>query len=168
MIQRRRTWWQRGSGLLLPVMPAFSGGYPGCCNCPHCGHIPPLEMQVTLTGVADDWCSDCDETWNDTFILERQAQGLNDECIWKYEGGTWCGGAQPKTVHLYLDQSLGDYRLRVFLGLNVPTMQATAIFLKNFGASRPSCRFDGQDVPYNSRSWTYCDSSGATCTVSAV
>jgi len=79
--------------LWLPMSP----GYPCCCEdetCDGCSDTVPGSMQVVIDALADsEHCSLCNETWNDTLILDdfwdagdcTGTAHAEHCCVWSYE-----------------------------------------------------------------------------------
>ena len=91
--------------------------YP-CCGglCPWCSGNTPHQVEVTFAGVADDNCADCDEYWNDAFVLTQDPLE-NFECYYNYfDSSVYCFNplAQPMAVQLvYSHDGGGNARISV-------------------------------------------------------
>jgi len=78
-------------GLWLPSspLPGALGFARRCCcgggsDCLRCeSGTAPQQIEVVITGVTNNFCSDCDD-WNDTWILDFVTISADDLCRWEY------------------------------------------------------------------------------------
>lgn len=179
MIQPRKDPWQRlASGLYVPPLLNFSPGYPcsPCCEgikCPCACTDAWVDIEVTFAGVADGLCSDCDPSFNDTFILTRT---LNDclatgRCYWRYvESGTCDDPCFYANVHYYDVDGHYYFNVRVDDHGSCGTLlNPDGYWFADLGLSKPDCtNWTDLNIPYVSSSGSECDWSSATCSVSSV
>lgn len=158
MIRRRKPEWQRLiSAFYVPPFLHFGDPYPcdNCCKCPcpQCdGDTPPCCFKVVISGIVEGSCGECD-CLNDTFYVPRYT-----DCIWHQDTTPFLCDSHPIRVTVYLDGS--DYKLKVELGGNV--------WIKNYGATKPTCQnLTDESIAY-STSGSDCDASSSTCLVTAI
>ncbi len=133
----------------------FAGGYPCCCDdcpCSVCSGASPCCWKVVISGVVEGSCGDC-ECIDGTYFVP-----YSTACDWTrtLSGAPCTDGVIQVTV--FLDGS--DYKLQVKVGDNT--------WIKNYGASKPSCRTLVDESIAFSSSEADCDASSSTCLVTAV
>lgn len=148
----------------------FKPHNPGCCfscDCPFCAGGVPIELEVTLAGIANapTLCTDCN-LFNATFILAFGELG-GSGCCWRYSfpGGAPCDATKLEAC-LQSNISLG-YQLLVSLQQDgVWSMTWTA----SLGFSKPDCTaWSSLDVPRPIATFNDpCDFSSSTCLVTAL
>lgn len=146
-------------GLIDPVLwfgiaPLFF--YPGCSCCPACERCSggvAAEYQLVFGGWANNSCAQC-TSCNGTWIAPLIPP--NDSCDFRAQQGTICGAAKIAELNL-----LG--------GLSTMTVQgclggAFASTVGNF-----EIPYDGTpiDCAFSARSFTYVSGGGAECNTSA-
>lgn len=178
-------WNRRQSGLLTPWRPlsfASSAPFhfspcPECCTCTLCSEETPATWQVVLSSMADGTCADCDENFNDTFILTRTHQfftplgAITPKCVWTYNLG-------EKSICTY------DY-LALWIIPTGPVWTLVVGFISGippgsfetyFFASSPTITTDPSrtdcttvaNASLGGATDTQCDGTGATCLVTAL
>jgi len=144
-----------------------------CGGCEDRG-VPEL-MKVVVAGMADQFCTGC-SALDGTYIVEFSsgASGAS-ECYWEDDIFSWsgitCSGADPDRISIILKtKSDGD----VLAEVNVQAVYRGWHWWLSSGDGDPricpslsdlSLPFDSQGVGAGGRA---CDSSSATCTVSAL
>ena len=140
-----------------------------CCAAvnPGCGCADqPTSWTVTITGMTDDLCTDCNESTNGTFSLS-----FVSSCLWRYTLSPFCGGVATAKLELLITDLVGSFRVDVFwtlaggFGAGVYTWQKTV--------AGSNCMLSATDVPWLSESEdplsNFCTAgAGTTCTVTAV
>jgi hypothetical protein len=151
-------------GRLVPKIPmmTFAPWYPcGCCGgepCTHCSGTTPLQYQLDVSGVADEDCALCDETYDGQFILTQSGVG---NCRWTYDfDSAACGG--PLNDNYTLD--IGAPVNKTTLGLS---FGGVGIMVWNKVISPPiDC--SSFQLLYSSRSQTECAGVGSTADLTAL
>lgn len=181
MSRRRGSSWRKTLGGLWLPSPYLSIGYPCCCpevdyHCTiSCSGTRPNQYEVTIAYVADgSWgvyqCTNCDETFNDTFVLDFVDPGSGEACYWQYNGTWQCpydSETWDFTVTLWFYSTDGPvYYMRVDLYSDI--CGPLAAWRKDFGADKPGCIQTNQTPGLIISTSTCCDTSGATCQVNAV
>ena len=134
----------------------------GECCCENCtGGSLPDSVSVTLNGVSDGSCGNC-ESYDGTYVLERTAIdtfGNPRSCLWQYKF------PDPQCSYKYLQFWAGNY-LTGWWGV-VLWLTSTDRVIWRGGTVPVSCDFDAADVPFYSNG-TQCIGSGATCTITSI
>jgi hypothetical protein len=143
-----------------------------CLDC-H-SNTTPLELQVTLSGIANGRCSDCTDR-NGVFVLSQMFS-----CEWRYRfPARICLG---KLCNLTLDLHLQDLRVAIYkagshyyLYVGLTDSPATGYYgwFVDLGTSAPDCSsFNNLNVPYyNSSSCALgelCDTTASACSVTSL
>lgn len=160
-----------------------------CNTC--AGGAWPNELTVTISGVADNSCADCDSTWNGTFVLAQIddtgcAQKTIDEpvaqCAGSFTNNICTRGYMINTSSAVCAASeycpsiwagvascfgTGHYYFYVVLALNhdgTPTnsLNNVAEFLYDAGTSKPDCSSFDLSMSFGRNVGTFCDASSAT------
>lgn len=179
----------RSNRLLWPLPEFGIGIQPCCCDCFWCQGFLPLEMQVTITGLAEfspSTCGSC-ASFNDTFICQLQTDFLAPftfggksintakDCYWIYSLDP-CVCDLCHVLVAYHRNLPDDWRLQVNLvrgNLNSGNSIVWIHFFNSHGDLVPHCYSDAQNVelPFHSYSGTahsICDAAGSTATVTAL
>lgn len=181
--------WE-GKLLLEPPPNLPVADHVDCCcdRCPWCTGVGmPAQIQVNLSGVADNDCSECDPYFNNSFILDLDPGEVR--CEYEYHEDPWtCVNVpcQPPGVYTYehvinitaqFTMSGADYILRVRVEececQPHPAYESRCLervrFEKNFGPSKPACLLVGvHALTRVDDSAFLCDWTSAACTVQAV
>lgn len=144
------------------------GWYPCCCKKPACQYCTatPTQLQVVISGVVDQDCSDCDSL-NGTFTLD-QVDG--NACQWNYDNDSLstCFTNESYTAEIYL-QSGTTYFLWVRYIGDTGGSGGTIEWLENLGTTKPDCSaWSSQSVSYHTDTISECDGTSATCAVTAL
>jgi hypothetical protein len=118
-------------------------------------------MEVTITGIADDACSDCNETYNGTFTLP---QTVASGCNYYYLIGD--PGACDENEDYILVQNLNNHvSVTLWIGSDVVRFRRAGL-----GASY-DCWYENWDVPYlgpPQSTWGHCQPDTPTCKLTAL
>lgn len=124
---------------------------PECFGCNNCTAISE-QMQLTITGVADNTCNNC-EAWNATWTLDYQPAPavLCDDnltetsaCYWQYKdttSGPVCTGAEAGfcvSVEARLGETYTSHAKFLLAGAGV-TYNVAGFATYNHGGSQPNC-----------------------------
>lgn len=163
MIHRRKPEWQRLiSGLYVPPFLHFGDPYPcdDCCNkcpCPECdGDNPPCCFKIVLSGMTDDGCSQC-HCFNGAYYVENTS-----DCVWQGSMGLGipCTDSAGDIPRITVFDDGGNFKLKFEIG--------GLTWIKNYGATKPTCEdLVDESIPF-STSGEGCDASSSTCLVTAV
>ncbi len=160
-------WAKRASGLLVPNMNfGQRRPCPGCCKeevvcgctCSLCSDTAPCCFKIVIAGVVSpdpEVCEDCGSL-NGTYYLQPDP---DTACVWKCENiyGVNCANSNDITLTVYQDGA--DYKIKVELGSHT--------WIKNYGTSATDCCAIISDELTHSSSGSDCDSSAATCFITA-
>lgn len=148
----------------------FSPGAKGArCCCGECAACDdgngPQQIQITITGITDDGCGDCDDL-NGDYICELNTtdpDAGDPSCNWRLAFANICGDIQ---ADIYVGRSGADVVVEVLLsGFGSFDHR----FTKTYSAvSSIDCNFVAEDIPWDSQTATNCDSSAATATLTAL
>ncbi len=107
-----------------------------------------------IAGIVDGSCSDC-EVLNKTYYL---SQDTPDGCVWSE--GAVCGACDPTDIILTVTLDGSDYIITVTMDGHV--------WKKNYGTSKPECcELTDETIAHLTNSGD-CDTSSATCVVTAL
>ncbi|KKK71647.1 hypothetical protein LCGC14_2911820, partial [marine sediment metagenome] len=122
------------------------------CPCGNCGgDDPPCCWKVVITGMVDGTGSDC-TCHDDTYKVPFQSA-----CTW-FLAATALYVSSDLTVTVYLEG--GNYKIKVALGSHE--------WIKNYGGTKPQCQDLADESITHSSSPADCDSSSATCVITAL
>lgn len=173
-------WLWTGAGFIsfALFMPVFDACVVHASCQPFCTTCPPDSFSITIEGVVDGTCSDCD-TLNGTFVLTNTTDPR--ECIAQIaedEVGCICPGNLGlfalRDIEVYIESDGvigGGTQLRVEYGIAgpiAPSPCASATFEGAFTVTRPGdCAATSPVIPaLSADTGTTCDLSAATCTYS--
>jgi len=136
-----------------------------CSTCSGSGGKAPEQLLITLSGITDGTCGDCDSGlagngFNDTFVLDWVGViPPGNACRWEYTFSTTCG---VDTLRFDYYAGSATVALRHSSGLTV-----VAGWYKASGFSNDCLNWSDEDVPYQNQS-DECGASSSTCKVSAL
>ena len=168
-------------------------GYNPCCPSPQeclgCAGDVPQEIQVDLTGIADDACSLCG-LLNGTFVCAFDGEWPPSEssmCTWRYVGDVGgpcdvdeheCGFLATVDLHVTIEKTVDEhYKLSVLWSYSTTTCTCSSIHefpCTPFGLIQDDpfdcAGFDDYPVPVagDGDGQGACDYSEATCLLTAL
>jgi len=153
---------KRKTGLWVPKPLGFAQRRCCCvtaeCPCSNCAEAePPCCLDVTIAGMAENACVD-----DECHCLDRTYRvPRTSACTWSRTITSFFCGDLTITIVLALDGS--DYKLTTTLSGD----PGTHVWTENLGASKPTCTsWNNQNLTHISSTGD-CDSSSATCKVTA-
>lgn len=137
-------------------------GWWCCCQCPYCRGAHPKELEVTIAGLTDRDCGDCD-VLNDTFVLDFIGDGPSG-CCWVYRFDETCG-FDILVACISKPIALG-YQLEVAISREGGSLDVI-VWVASLGEDKPRCRdWSGLNVPITPQIQSQCHDNSSTCTIS--
>lgn len=148
---------------------------PGCncCGvpCEHCDTgMAPESYLLTTSGWADGTCDECADLDGD-YVLVAYDNPYTDACTWRWNNPNYPSGGGPCNKLLYIELFIDadgvgggadEVLVRFFFEGSVNHTFSVSVSVPI------DCFFEDLEVPYASRSDYECDSTGATCTLTAL
>jgi len=131
------------------------GPGPGACDCAcaNCSDTAPCCFEVTISGMSNDVCGHCEDLNKTYFLKQTEENGCEWLCPYIH---TLCD-TDEILLTVYLDGSV--YMIQVQFGRHV--------WRKDYGEAKPDCCTLQDEVLPHKPSAGDCDSTGATCSISA-
>lgn len=126
------------------------------CSCTHCSGRSPCCWQITISGIVDDACGDCD-CLNGTFFAGSESTGCSVSERFTPLFTSICGETD---ISVDVTFTGGDYKITIAIGDNT--------WEKNYGGTKPDCiNLADESIPYLASS-DNCDGSSSTCLLTAL
>jgi hypothetical protein len=154
------------AGLWFPCCGPIDEGVTPDAPCNQCANAEAACWSVTIAGVADDTCSEC-EQFNGTYLTgSAEVSGLG-YCTWDWAMDDGPCGEDRIGVQVQVSTTRVSVILIQRLGFNVNTYE-----FRNTSLGTINClTLTDQDIPYYGEvigsSGISCDASSATATISA-
>jgi len=165
-----RTGGEEGAATVTAELEDGECGNGECVNGCKCG-LAPEEFSVTITGVANNTCSEC-AAFDGTFILKRRPVSPFDDawCFWVYDfsNDSICSES-PWAVQLEVSRIDPGF-LIVTIGIREGFLLYRRFeFLKSYDPPIVPClALKDESIPFYASDISYCLTGSATCKVTAL
>ena len=176
--KKRKTpnWKQLASGLYVPPLIGWAGarrfapGYPCCCEgrpCEFCTDDLPQAYRVTIAGIAEPSCGDCDSL-NGVYDIDIEPGNRSIATA-----TVKCGGAIEMDTLCQIGMIRISWDVLVFADFTVdlrgPSGVGTRIVWGKDYETPPNCNFEDEALPRLSENafWN-CDGSASTAIVTSI
>jgi len=170
--------------MFIPKPLRMSPGYPCCCGetfyeeCGYCENgTVPAEWQVTLAGITNglagicgglNTCESCDMA-NDTFVLTHDSE---DACTWRYQSSAdFCTEFWAPGTKLFIRLTIGLWAVNEIEVLVRPIAIGPIfndiLFVRAISVDT-DCNFSNYEIYRDSTYQCPCDSTSATCHITAL